>query len=165
MILSKVDEGSRTSHWRSRPRISRKEIRKEERANRKKNKAAHLSAHRTPSKRFADEDSAEAPKAKKIKRRHSPTPEDSSKPADSHPAIPVTSTVAAKMTKKKTALDKLSKKSQLTRPTSTRTRQEEDEDSYIAYLESRLGYSERGKKKKEVEDDGLDGEPLLDKTV
>jgi len=69
------------------------------------------------------------------------------------------------MTKKRTALEKLSKKSQLTRPTSTRTRQEEGEDTYIAYLESKLGYSEKGKKKKEVEADGLDGEPLLDITV
>ena len=140
-------------------------MRKEERSNRKKNKAAYISAHRAPSKRFADEDSAEAPRAKKIKRRHSPTPEGLSKPAESHPVISATSTVALKMTKKKTALEKLSKESQSTRPTLARTRQEEEEDSYIAYLESRLGYSERGKKKKEVEDDGLDGKPLLDITI
>jgi hypothetical protein len=61
----------------------------------------------------------------------------------------------------KTALGKLVSPSLLSSNTSNqlppKSQREKEEDEYIAYLESKLGYGKTGKRKVVSEDDGLDG--------
>jgi nucleolar MIF4G domain-containing protein 1 len=144
---------------------SRKELRKQERTGVKQRKAEFFSAQRT-SKRGAEEEHTDSPQRKKVKF----APEVVSKPTPSVTVPPkpprlgesttprIEPVKAAKPAKpKKTALEKLVGRSDPT-PTSLgpRSQKDKEEDAYIAYLESKLGYG-GGKKKSKREDDGLDG--------
>jgi nucleolar MIF4G domain-containing protein 1 len=139
-------------------------LRKQERTGVKQRKAEFFSAQRT-SKRGAEEEHTDSPQRKKVKF----APEVVSKPTPSVTAppkpprldestTPRIEPVKAKPAKpKKTALEKLVGRSDPT-PTSLgpRSQKDKEEDAYIAYLESKLGYG-GGKKKNKREDDGLDG--------
>ena len=120
-------------------------------------------------KRQADREHAESPKRKKVKFAAEDKP--AAKPSAKENASAQTSTRKPKP-KEPTALEKLAAR---TDPSSAfsnapsirraRSKQEKDEDAYIAYLESKLGWSKGGSRTKKygkgLEDDGLDGECIL----
>ncbi|KAJ7030363.1 hypothetical protein C8F04DRAFT_731475 [Mycena alexandri] len=149
--------------WSNKSKPSRKELRKQERTGLKQRKAEFFSAR--PSKRGAEEEHTDSPQRKKVKlaavvsKPPAPVPTPILKPARlTEPAVtpraePVK--VAAKPAKsKKTALEKLAGRSDPTpKSLGPRSQRDMEEDAYIAYLESKLGY---GKKNNNREDDGLD---------
>lgn len=64
---------------------------------------------------------------------------------------------------KQTALEKLvdgPNSGPVSSTSAPRTRKEKEEDEYIAYLESKLGYPKGGSKKKTKDEDGLDGKHI-----
>ncbi|KAJ7773440.1 hypothetical protein B0H16DRAFT_1660470 [Mycena metata] len=144
---------------------SRKELRKQERTGLKQRKAEFFSAR--PSKRGAEEEHTESPQRKKVKlapvisKPPAPVPPGILKPArPTEPTVapraePVKKVAVLKPAKsKKTALEKLAGRSDPTpKFLGPRSQRDKEEDAYIAYLESKLGY---GKKKNNREDDGLD---------
>jgi nucleolar MIF4G domain-containing protein 1 len=149
--------------------ISRKEARKHERIVRKQNKAEFFSTNAARHKRPAEENHEESPNRKKPK--HDKTipsiPPAASQPsaqstykAEVAPTKPLPPSILKTSKKTRTPLEKLAGGSNAPPTTFARTRKEEEEDSYIAYLESKLGYAKGSKRKKFVEDDGLDGKPV-----
>ncbi|KAG6856902.1 hypothetical protein H0H87_012483 [Tephrocybe sp. NHM501043] len=143
-----------------RPKITRKEARKEERLNRKKHKAEYFSAGQVHNKRRAEEDHEQSPQRKKAK-RDQPNVAVTLAPSLKHksPKAVAKPTIDAKPlpTKKTTALEKLATKSSAPR---IPDRKADEEDAYISYLEAKLGYTKGEKRKKPSDDDGLDD--LLD---
>ncbi|KAF9243388.1 hypothetical protein BU15DRAFT_86369 [Melanogaster broomeanus] len=141
----------------------RKDARKEDRLDRKKRKAEHFSTKAASTKRQIEEEHVDLPKAKRRKSVHFAEDIAPARIANSHGSI---SHSVKKSKQKPTALEKLasnstSRKSHKTASGIPRTREEQEEDAYIAYLEAKLGYSKSGgKRKKEDEDDGMDD--LLD---
>ncbi|KAJ7455339.1 hypothetical protein B0H11DRAFT_252563 [Mycena galericulata] len=150
--------------WSTKNKVSRKELRKQERSSQKQRKAAFFSAPQPAAKRGAEEEHADSPQRKKIKlgtneatSREATSAKDPSKPKSvrevtaprAEPAKP-----AKAVKKPKTALEKLVGRSDPT-PESLgpRSQKDKEEDAYIAYLESKLGYK---KEKNKREDDGLD---------
>lgn len=129
----------------SRRKVSRKEARKEQRQNRKKTKAEYFSGNSGNKRHAGQEEHHESPQRKKAKLDQSDVP-------PKHPKL----TTEAKALKVK---DKPVKKvfqpviSQIPDP-----RRHED-DAYITYLETKLGYTKGAKRKKPAEDDGIDGKP------
>ncbi|KAF5382190.1 hypothetical protein D9615_004440 [Tricholomella constricta] len=170
-LREEINETAGNDHPRtklqSRPKVSRKEARKEERLNRKKHKAEYFSSSSAQGKRTAEEDHTESPKRKKVKHNVSGPPNAAA--AISHPTVagmsskPPPSTkppIAEQKKKSQTRLEKLASKPDALR---IPDRKGDKEDAYIAYLEAKLGYAAKsGKKKKSAEDDGLDD--LLDFT-
>ena len=158
-----------------RQRISLKDARKPNRVDQKKRKAEFFAAPSlNPGKRSADVEHIESPKRKKIKVAD-PEPVQSSRcRVDSigdkikvSPSLPPSRPKAALKTKtepRTTALEKLVTMRPEIRQGSSfpRSQTEREDDAYIAYLESKLGYSKGGKAKKQAkEDDGLDGALLF----
>ncbi|KAH9935250.1 hypothetical protein B0H21DRAFT_780860 [Amylocystis lapponica] len=170
-----------------RSRFSRKELRKQDRHERKQRKVEFFSHHenitrKQASKRTADEH-PESPRSKKAKleNAHTPAPVHHNAshaiPLKAPKMIPKSSETMplAKRTAttSKSALEKLAERSQgpsqarhlsstkHTTAGSSRSRQEIEEDEYISYLESKLGWTKAGKRTakygKEVGEDGLDG--------
>ena len=72
--------------------------------------------------------------------------------------------LSSKKTDRNSVSKASSKKTKLDPTFIPKSRQEEEEDAYIAYLESKLGWKKSGKKStqygKGLEDDGLDGIPF-----
>ena len=137
--------------------LSRKDARKQERLDRKKRRADHFS---TAGKRKPEEEHVDVPDSKRRKTDHvkgstSPQKTRHDSLARSDACKPTTSK------SKPTPLEKLA--SQSTReapkvaPRITRTREEAEEDAYIAYLETRLGYSNGSRRSNGDEADGLGG--------
>lgn len=89
---------------------------------------------------------------------------DKKRPRQEHPQEPHDN-VKQSLAKNETPLERLSRKASNHTPKVTsilpRTRQEQQEDAYISYLESKLGWSKSGSKTskygKGMEEDGLDG--------
>ncbi|KAJ7158634.1 hypothetical protein C8R46DRAFT_1178090 [Mycena filopes] len=148
--------------WSNKVKPSRKELRKQERTGVKQRKAEFFSA--PAAKREAEEEHVDSPQRKKVKLAPKTTPKLSApaaapipKPApvevDARRAEPEKPAKPAKT--KKTALEKLVGRRSDPTPKSLglRSQRDKEEDAYIAYLESKLGY---GKKKNNREDDGLD---------
>ncbi|TFK33233.1 hypothetical protein BDQ12DRAFT_691462 [Crucibulum laeve] len=156
---------------RSHHQLSRKEARKEQRSTQKQKKAAFFSQN--PKKRFAEDEHAESPQRKKTRHEEVPAGKPILRPSvavnpSNPPKLPKAeissrgSTVSAmpksaKTSTKPTVLEKLVRGSSSRLPPS-RSQKEEEDDTYIAYLESKLGYSKGDKKKKksEADEDGLD---------
>ncbi|KIK94383.1 hypothetical protein PAXRUDRAFT_828062 [Paxillus rubicundulus Ve08.2h10] len=154
---------NRSSH------LSRKDTRKQERLVRKQRKAEHFTTQATSTKRKIGEEPVELPETKRRKTVH--FAEDVKGPATSskhatRPRAPSKAThssdslaLSLKSKQKPTALEKLASKSasKATKPArrSPQTREEEEEDAYIAYLETKLGYSNGGKRQKGDAADGL----------
>ncbi|KAF9050784.1 hypothetical protein BDZ89DRAFT_977686 [Hymenopellis radicata] len=127
--------GNRSTRRKGKPVLSRKDARKQDRDQRKQRKAQFFAG----TKRLVDDEHEEAPKPKKVKLDlPKPTPAATTK-------VPSNDQRKAK---KPSALEKLASGSRL-----PPTQRETDDDRYIAYLESKLGY---GKGKKIADDeDGL----------
>ncbi|KAJ6576616.1 hypothetical protein DFH09DRAFT_1149872 [Mycena vulgaris] len=146
--------------WSNKNKVSRKELRKQERTGRKQRKAEFFSVG---AKRGAEEEHTESPQRKKIKLAAEPANKEET-PAKETPkparATEPTTSVAGEIKpvkpakKTKTALEKLVGRADPT-PESfgPRSKKDKEEDAYMAYLESKLGYT---KKKSNREDDGLD---------
>ena len=143
-------------------RVTRKDSRKQQRRDRKTRKADHFSP---PSgrpqpppkgKRPASHDVADAPQRKKVKlaapeHANRPAPQPASvarvDPPSNSPRHPSTKNKPHAPTKK-TALQKLAEgsNSETKSAPSRRTQREDEEDAYITYLESQLGWRKGGKK-------------------
>lgn len=144
--------------------MARKEARKQERAARKQNKAEFFSTNAARYKRPAAEDYEESPQRKRAKHDKSLISATSGAPQslapkkskEDVPVKPLPPSILKTSKKARTALEKLAGGPNTIQAPTVQTRKEEEEDSYIAYLESKLGYA-KGKKKKIVEDDGLNG--------
>ncbi|KAJ7475957.1 hypothetical protein FB451DRAFT_1034114 [Mycena latifolia] len=137
-----------------------KELRKQERTGKKQRKAEFFSV---PGKRAAEEEHGDSPQRKKIKlapeavsKEETPVKAPSKPPRLSGSSTSILEGPKAVKTvkKTKTALEKRVARSDPT-PTSLgpRSQKDKEEDAYMAYLESKLGYT---KKKSLREDDGLD---------
>ncbi|EDR08399.1 uncharacterized protein LACBIDRAFT_297002 [Laccaria bicolor S238N-H82] len=165
-ILQELGESSGNSNsrssvagGRSRSHVPRKDARKQEREARKQKKAAYFSVNNK--KRLAEEEHHESPQRKKPRQASSAEPRvaafssetPSTKGNESlvahKPAAPVIKT--KKLTKSKV----IHVAERSSHPAAT-SRVDDGEDAYISYLESQLGYSKSGKKKKIADDDGLD---------
>jgi hypothetical protein len=155
--------GQKSGGKTSQPQVSRKEARKLDRLERKKRKADFFSGPQKALKRCADDEHAESPKRKKARVVDVPkasVPEgkptgmlkpplsdpDKSKPKRPQKVVPRKHDPTPSL-----CLDILG--------TQGRTQKEQDEDGYIAYLESKLGYNKSDKMtRRALADDGLDGE-------
>ena len=146
--------------WHAKPRVSRKEARRQDRVVRKQQKAGFFSTGMTRNKRLAEEDHVESPKRKKAKYSNVNPAIQSARPV-THPSLalnlletPIRS--VAPRTSKPSEKEKRPPRKQLAeaRPQIRipRTHKEEEEDLYIKYLEAKLKRGRCG-----FEDDGLDG--------
>jgi hypothetical protein len=143
--VENVKPGGRRSY---RPHTSRKEARKQQRLDRKKNNAEFHGVKKRP---VVDEHS-ESPERKRARQEELPTYE--------HKA-PTAGTILSMNKKKKSTTGGSHKTTRLATTSKAKSQIEEEEETYIAYLEAKLGYSNRGKKVRESEDtDGLGGEHL-----
>jgi nucleolar MIF4G domain-containing protein 1 len=163
-----------TKTKKPRHQISRKDVRKQDRLERKKRKAEFFSAasNLNSGKRSADGEHVESPKRKKVKVANPEPVASKNSGVESVgvklqvPSSQVSEELRTKSkskTKPKTALQKLATRSETGRySTSSRSQKEQEDDAYIAYLESKLGYGKGGKAKKQAEeDDGLDGMSMI----
>jgi nucleolar MIF4G domain-containing protein 1 len=139
--------------------MSRKEARKQDRVVRKQHKADFFSAGITGNKRLAEEDHVESPKRKKAKYNDvnstvsARSVAQSSQPSNhaEKPIRPLALGAKSSEQKVRPARQHLAetKRPRITMP---RTQKEEEEDSYIKYLETKLKHDRSGFK-----GDGLDG--------
>ncbi|KAH7913556.1 hypothetical protein BJ138DRAFT_1081255 [Hygrophoropsis aurantiaca] len=141
--------------------INRKEERKQERVDRKKRKAEHYATSINQKKRKPEDDEhMHSPKSKKRKTQQSRSnaPGHPKSPAKHDTNAPVKSDAKAPLPiKPKGKITTLAKLASKKTPSISRSRLEEEEDAYIAYLEAKLGYTGRGKQKQaNRHDDGLD---------
>ncbi|KAJ7285115.1 hypothetical protein C8J57DRAFT_1290481 [Mycena rebaudengoi] len=137
------DEVEPRKKWTNNKKVSRKESRKQERSGRKQRKAEFFSAPQNTAKREAEEEHADSPQRKKVKL--------ATEPAGPQPAAPVKAAVNPELKRK---LVRRPDPSSSTLP--PRSQKDKEEDAYMAYLESKLGYTKGGKQTKPREDDGLD---------
>jgi nucleolar MIF4G domain-containing protein 1 len=160
------DAISPSRHGRSgphRPKISRKEARRQDREGKKQRKAEYFSSTATNSKRLAVSPHPELPPPKKRTVTEPPRPQildlQSKKGLPGH-----SSTLRSNDTGHVASLRKSSSRSanRSTLPTLPRSRQEEDEDRYIALLEAKLTSGKKSKNGasyvKDIQNDGLGGE-------
>lgn len=149
---------------------SRKDARKQERVDRKKRKAnffAAAASNSSHSKRSAEAEHTESPKCKRAKITEPETVSVNQLQADtksnkkSVPKPPPRQldlkTTSKLKSKPQTALGKLVSRGD-TGPfaSSSRSQREREDDTYIAYLEGKLGKGKKG-----AENDGLDGIAIL----
>ncbi|KAJ3515422.1 hypothetical protein NLJ89_g1761 [Agrocybe chaxingu] len=165
-LLQQLDESSDhpQKFHRTRSR-SRKEARKEDRASQRQKKAAYFSYSRNARKRPAEEEHQESPQHKKPRQNAAPVNRPSTPPttASSSKKSMEQKSVASSATQVSNSKPRSVEKKLKTHTVSyLKGRKEEEEDNYIAYLESKLGLVKTGKRKKVagVEEDGLDD--LLD---
>ncbi|KAG2128063.1 hypothetical protein BD769DRAFT_1667627 [Suillus cothurnatus] len=146
--INAAEQGSH-QHKNGRSHASRKDARKQERTDRKKRKADHFIHNAHSTKRKVEEEHVSSPQRKRMK-------------TSQEPEGPHTTTESVQKQKQKpktTALEKLVNKS-VVKPrqvasTGPRSREEDEEDAYIAYLESKLGYTGGGSRRKDDDMDGL----------
>lgn len=146
-----------------RPKVSRKEARKQSREGKKRRKAEYFSSIGTNPKRLATSPLPESPPPKKRTVAGPRQPQisglQSAKGLTEH-----SSGLASKKTKAVTSSRAPSSRlvNHPTFPTLPRSQQEEEEDRYIAFLEGKLTSGKRSKNGsgylREVVDDGLGGE-------
>lgn len=145
-------------HLSSKRQISRKETRKQNRASVKKRKAEFFSTHTKDTQPVFGEEHVDSPKRKKRKLTANAAVNvvpSTVKPAPAYTANSQKVSPSKPVKKNRTALERLAADSS-TLPSHLRTAKETEEDSYISYLESKLGYMKGGKGGRN-EDDGLDG--------
>lgn len=168
LIRNQVGQGHPHRNKGKNIHLSRKDARKQERLDRKKRRADHLSTTAVDLKRKAEEEYADVPYSKRRKTDRFADEVKSSSPPQIHntrpprgPSEPSDSSTSTKTKSKFTALEKLASKSTPKAPKVAsrvlRTREEAEEDAYIAYLEAKLGYSNGAKRRKGDEVDGLAG--------
>lgn len=159
-----LDATPTSRHSRSslrKPKISRKEARKQSREGKKRRKAEHFSSTGTSSKRLATSPHPDSPPPKKRTIAEQPRLQSSGRQSENRP-----SENSSRPTSKKTKAVMSSRtppSRSVTHPTSTlpRSQQEEDEDRYIALLEKKLTSGKRLKSGpgylRDIMDDGLGG--------
>lgn len=157
-----LDATPTTRHSRSslhKPKVSRKEARKQSREGKKRRKAEYFSSTGTSSKRLATSPHPDSPPPKKRSVAEQPWSQSSGRQSEKGP-IENSSRLTSKKTRAVTSLRTPSSRS-VTHPTLPRSQQEEDEDRYIALLEKRLTSGKRSKNEpgylKDIMDDGLGG--------
>lgn len=156
-----LDATPTSRHSRSslhKPKISRKEARKQSREGKKRRKAEYFSSTGTSSKRLATSPHPDSPPLKKkTVVGGQPWPLQSSE-WQSEKGL---SENSSRPTSKKTTRAGASSSRSVTHPTLPRSQQEEDEDRYIALLENKLTSGKRSKSGpgylKDIMDDGLGG--------
>jgi nucleolar MIF4G domain-containing protein 1 len=178
-ILSLTIRAEQSSHRHNgHSHSSRKDARKQERTERKKRKADHFSKTQTThsaGERKTEQEYVESPQRKRVKISRDSV---SRPPATKSHHEPTTTKVSSRrrteeprntesVSKQKlgtTALERLVNKSAAKARSlkdvpskGPRSREEEEEDAYIAYLESKLGYSGGGSRRKDDDMDGLGG--------
>ena len=160
-------EQSSHRHKGGHSHLSRKDARKQERIDRKQRKADHYSHAAHPVKRKTEEEHVDSPQRKRVKISqesvsHPPASKSVTKVLSRHRTQESHTTESVPKQKlKTTALERLVNKSS-GKPRNIaskdpRTREEEDEDAYITYLESKLGYAGGGSRRKDDDMDGLGG--------
>ncbi|KAI0065323.1 hypothetical protein BV25DRAFT_1928190 [Artomyces pyxidatus] len=160
------DGQSRSRNRPSRPKVSRKEARKQDRAEKKQRKASFFGSNANSLKRVAEIEHPESSKRKKARLQTTDVPEaipvsSLVKPQSSKMTLAIISeTNVQRKTKKKIGKGKATREQPVSVP---RSQQEKNEDKYIAYLEGMLG--NKGKKgssyDKGFDEDGL-GDLLMD---
>ncbi|CCM01388.1 uncharacterized protein FIBRA_03439 [Fibroporia radiculosa] len=159
---SSGDDGKKWSKTGNR-QLSRKETRKQDRQSRKERKAEyftslHVNNPRLKNKRNTEDEHPESPKRKKVKIAHTPittiiAPRDArsslSQPKISKERIAPSTKVSSKARKVPPPTIEV--------PVASRSRQDEEEDAYIAYLESKLGWKKGGKRTTKYGKGGNDG--------
>lgn len=171
-LLEQINASEQSSHRHKngRSHALRKDARKQERTDRKKRKADHFIHSAHSAKRKTEEEHVNSPRRKRMKISE----ESVSRPPALQPHSVVTTQVlpchrpeelhtttesVPKQKLKTTALERLVNKSTVKHrklaSTGPRNREEEEEDAYIAYLESKLGYAGGGSRRKDDDMDGL----------
>ncbi|KAF8554474.1 hypothetical protein OG21DRAFT_1065878 [Imleria badia] len=155
-ILEHIESGNpHRSKGKNTP-LSRKDARKQERLDRKKRRADHFSTKLVAVKRKTDEEHVDVPDSKWRKTGHVKSSTASQKTRQDPPEL---SDARKPNTSKLTPLEKLASRSTREAPKLApripRSREEAEEDAYIAYLEARLGYSNGTGRNKGDEADGL----------
>lgn len=140
-LLSRPPGNQHPGQRRRGRQLSRKESRKQERVENKQKRAQYFAqaSAPAPAKRPAPTQHQESPKHKKPKLEQPP------------PAPVQASSSKPKSVEKKIV------KSKKTLVAPPKSQKEIEDDKYIAYLEAKLGYASGKGKKKQSEDDGLDG--------
>ncbi|KAK2463428.1 hypothetical protein APHAL10511_004514 [Amanita phalloides] len=133
-----TDAGKRD---RRRPYASRKEMRKQQRLDRKMRKGQFYGAKKRP----AREEQSESPQRKRAK-------QEGYQPDNKTSTTSMPSKLHEKTTPNSGDSNKIIRPAHVPK---AKSRAEEEEEAYIAHLESKLGYSSRSKKKRRSEDDGL----------
>ncbi|CAL1716321.1 unnamed protein product [Somion occarium] len=177
--------GGRQKNGRHKGQLPRKEARRQEREGRRQRKAEYFTGRAQNVKRPAEDEHVESPRRKK-QRLDTSASSNGAQNGKQQKAPFVTVAAPEPLPKKaelkghskkpkpKTALERLAErsssgvaaplesksKSKAQRSTLPRSRQEQEEDAYIAHLEAKLGWNKGGKRTgkygKDLEDDGLD---------
>ena len=144
-----IKSDGRRSHRSCTPR---KEARKQQRLDRKKRNADFHGVKKRP----AVDEHPESPQRKRARQEG---PSGNSQLQDGTLVASTIPKTKKEKGKKSTTNNDSHKSTRLSSAPKPRSQIEEEEDSYIAYLEAKLGYSSRGKKERKSEDDdGLSGE-------
>jgi nucleolar MIF4G domain-containing protein 1 len=160
-----LDTISRSRHGRSnlhRPKVSRKEARKQDREEKKRRKAEYFSSLATNAKRVAHSPHPESPAPKRTKVTEPPWSQVSeTKPRKFLPKPP---SGLVEKKNKFSVPSGIASTRLVTRsgsPTLPRSQKDEDENRYIAFLEAKLNSGNTSKKGagfiKEIDNDGLGG--------
>jgi nucleolar MIF4G domain-containing protein 1 len=143
-----------------RPKVGRKEARKQSREEKKRRKAEHFSSTGINTKRLATPPHSESPPPKKRAVARPPQPQNSGPQSEK-----ITSEHSSRPTsknKKAVASSSTPRVIHSTLPTLPRGQHEEEEDRYIALLEEKLTSGKRSKNGpgylKDIVNDGLGGE-------
>ena len=163
ILLSITLDATPTSrHGRSslhKPKISRKEARKQSREGKKQRKAEYFSSTGSSSKRLATSPHPDSPPPKKRTVAGQPWLQSSERQSEKG-LSENSSRLTSKKTRTATSSRTRSSRS-VTHPAFPRSQQEEDEDRYIALLEKKLTSGKRSKNGpgylKGIVDDGLGG--------
>jgi hypothetical protein len=158
-----LDATPTSRHSRSslhKPKMSRKEARKQNREGKKRRKAEYFTSTGTSSKRLATSPHPDSPPPKKRTVAGQPWPQSSGRQSEKG-LSEKSSRLTSKKTRAVTSSGTPSSRS-VTHPTLPRSQQEEEEDRYIALLEKKLTSGKRSKNEpgylKDIMDDGLGGE-------
>ncbi|KAF8501675.1 hypothetical protein F5888DRAFT_1259735 [Russula emetica] len=160
--LNETSDATPTSrHSRSslhKPKISRKEARKQSREGKKRRKAEYFSSTDTSSKRLATSPHPDSPPPKKRTVAGQPWPQSSGRQSEKG-LSESSSRLTSKKTRAVTLASRTPSSRSVTHPTLPRSQQEVDEDRYIALLEKKLASGKRSKNEpgylKDIMDDGL----------
>ena len=156
-------QGHRPRNKGKNSQVSRRDTRKQERLDRKKRRADHFSTRAVAIavKRGTGGEHVDVPAVKRRKTVHFADQGKGSIPRQKTRPPELSDAHTSTKSKSKTALERLVSRSTREAPKVAsripRTREETEEDAYIAYLEAKLGYSKGTKRRTGDEDDGLGG--------
>ena len=159
MTLDAIPPSRHSRSSLHKPKVGRKEARKQNREGKKRRKAEYFMSTGTNSKRLASSPHPDSPPPKKRTVAGHPSPQSSGRQSEKS-LSENSSRLTSKKTKAVTSSRTPSSRS-VTHPTLPRSQQEEDEDRYIALLEKKLTSGKRSKNEpgylKDIMNDGLGG--------